>query len=384
VLVTGGAGFIGSHLVDELVARGCTVRVLDNLDPQVHQDRGGEPPEYVRRHVEAGAVEFLLGDVRDVATAAKAVEEVDAVFHLAAAVGVGQSMTNPRHYVDVNCHGTAVLLEAMLDAPRPPQKLVIASSMSVYGEGKYECPAHGEVHPAPRPLEQLERCEWEMRCPICGSVVAPLPTDEAKPLRPQSVYAVTKRDQEELALSLGQARGMPTIALRFFNAYGPRQSLGNPYTGVAAIFTTRLLKNHPPLVFEDGRQQRDLIHVSDVARALICAWEAPDQRAGVLNVGSGLPMNLLDLVGHLRSALGGPEPKVTLAFRSGDIRHCFADTRQARELLRFEARIPFAKGVGALIAWASRQNPTDRVEVAYRELLDGGLLIGGSGSRGRD
>jgi len=356
ILVTGGAGFIGSHLVDALVDRGEDVRVLDS-------------------HVAAGRVEFLRGDVADAAAVDGALDGVDAVFHLAAAVGVGQSMYRMADYVRTNSLGTAVLLEAMVKRRERLRRAVVASSMSIYGEGRYRCPEHGDVAPPLRGPDQLERHDYAMHCPICGGAVDAAPTPESKPLQPTSVYAVTKRDQEELFLSVGAAYGIPSVALRYFNVYGPRQSLGNPYTGVAAIFSSRLLNDRPPPVFEDGHQSRDFIHVSDIVQACLLALENDDAVGLAHNVGTGRSLSLLDMVKALRGRLGGPEPEMAGRFRQGDIRHCYADTTRARERLGFEARVRFEDGIEDLAEWARGQEPEDRTAAARDELDSAGLTL---------
>ncbi|MEJ2185767.1 MAG: NAD-dependent epimerase/dehydratase family protein [Gemmatimonadota bacterium] len=374
ILVTGGAGFIGSHLVDALVDRGEAVRVLDVLDPQVHGEAAAEPL-LINDHVAAGRVEFMRGDVADPATVETALEGVDVVFHHAAAVGVGQSMYRVADYVRTNSLGAAVLLEAMVKRRDRLRRAVVASSMSIYGEGRYRCPEHGHVAPPLRGAEQLERHDYAMKCPVCGAIVDAAPTPESKPLQPTSVYAVTKRDHEELFLSVGAAYGIPTVALRYFNVYGPRQSLGNPYTGVAAIFASRLLNDRPPVVFEDGRQSRDFVHVSDIVRACLLALDHDDAVGLAHNVGTGRSLSLLDMVKALRERLGGPEPELAGRFRQGDIRHCYADTTRARERLGFEARVRFEDGIQDLAEWARDQEPEDRTAAARAELEAAGLTL---------
>ncbi|MFH1125634.1 MAG: SDR family NAD(P)-dependent oxidoreductase [Candidatus Altiarchaeota archaeon] len=259
ILVTGGAGFIGSHIVDKLVEEGHEVRILDNLEPQVHQ---GRKPDYLNKKAE-----FMLGDVRNKEDLEKALEDVEVVFHDASAVGVGQSMYKIRHYADVNTMGTANMLELLVTKENSVKKVIVASSMSIYGEGTYDCARHGTIYPKLRTQEQLKKHDWELKCPECGEKIRPMPTPEEKPLQPTSIYAITKRDQEEMCLAVGNAYGIPTVALRYFNVYGPRQALSNPYTGVAAIFSSRIKNNNPPLIFEDGMQARDFVYVTDVAEA---------------------------------------------------------------------------------------------------------------------
>ncbi|PUA30980.1 MAG: nucleoside-diphosphate sugar epimerase, partial [Candidatus Terraquivivens tikiterensis] len=266
VLVTGGAGFIGSHTVDLLLERGYEVIVLDSLVEQVHH---GRFPEYMPE-----GIRFVKGDVRDRELLTGLLRECQAVIHLAAAVGVGQSMYEVENYVDANTRGTSLLLDVLVNEEHDVRKVVVASSMSIYGEGKYFCEECGEPrYPGLRPEEQLAAGVWEHKCHVCGSFLKHLPTDEGKPLMPASIYAMTKRHQEEMVLLIGRTYGIPSVALRYFNVYGPRQSLSNPYTGACAIFVSRILNGKPPFIFEDGGQLRDFVHVKDVARANILALE---------------------------------------------------------------------------------------------------------------
>jgi dTDP-L-rhamnose 4-epimerase len=368
VLVTGGAGFIGSHLVDALLGEGERVRVLDNLDPLAHPS--GEPPAHFSKEAE-----LVLGDLRDRAVVDRALEGVDRIFHLGGVVGNGESMVHVRKAVDVNCGGTATLLEAAIERRESVRRVVVASSMVVYGEGAYRCPEHGPVAPGPRDRDRLARREWELRCPLCALVVEPVPTDEHTPLRPSSVYGITKRDQEELALVLGSAYGLETVALRYLNTYGPRQALGNPYTGVAAIFAARLLAGRRPLVFEDGEQVRDLVHVADVVRATRAAMDAPSAPGCAINVATGQPVRVSELARMLAAALGSDlEPEVTGEARAGDIRHCFADVGRARELLGFEAGRALGEAIPELAAWVATQAVEERGDEALADLRARGLV----------
>jgi dTDP-L-rhamnose 4-epimerase len=367
VLVTGGAGFIGSHLVDELLRRGERVRVLDNLDPLAHAASGPA-------HLSPDA-ELLVGDLRDGEEVRRALARVDRVFHLGGVVGNGESMVNVRRAVDANSAGTATLLEEVLARRDRIRRVVVASSMVVYGEGAYACPEHGLAFPASRGEAQLRRREWEPRCPRCDSELAAVPTSEDAPLRPTSVYGVTKRDQEELALVLGRAYGLETVALRYLNVYGPRQALDNPYTGVAAIFAARLLSGRRPLIFEDGQQVRDLVHVSDVARATAAAMEAPAAPGHAINVATGARVRVIELARELAGALGSPlEPEVTGEYRAGDIRHCFADVTRARELLGFEVSRRMADGLPELAAWVASRQVSERGDEALADLRERGLV----------
>jgi len=368
VLVTGGAGFIGSHLVDSLLAVGERVRVLDNLDPLAHPS--GEPPSHLP--VEA---ELVIGDLRDRAVVDRVLEGVDRVFHLGGVVGNGESMVHVRKAVDVNCGGTATLLEAAIERRDTVRRVVVASSMVVYGEGAYRCSEHGPSAPGLRDRGRLARREWELHCPHCGRVLEAVSTAEDTPLRPSSVYGITKRDQEELTLVLGRAYGLEAVALRYLNTYGPRQALGNPYTGVAAIFAARLLAGRRPLVFEDGEQVRDLVHVTDVVRATRAAMDAPGAPGSAINVASGKPVRVAELARLIAAALGSDlEPEVTGEARAGDIRHCFADVSRARELLGFSARRALDEGVPELAAWVATQAVQERGDEALADLRARGLV----------
>jgi dTDP-L-rhamnose 4-epimerase len=371
VLVTGGAGFVGSHLVDALLLRGDHVRVLDVLDPQAHE--GG-----VAAHLSRDA-ELIRGDLRDESATARALDGVEVVFHQAGMVGNGQSMYEIRRYVDVNGIGTAVLLEQALRRRDTVRRIVAASSMVVYGEGAYRCAEHGLVAPGLRARADLDRAQWEPRCPRCGAQVEAIPIGEDHPLRPTSPYAVSKRTSEELVLTTGAAHGVETVALRYLNVYGPRQALSNPYTGVAAIFATQLLGGRRPVVFEDGMQRRDFVHVSDVVRANLLAADAPHAPGNPFNVGTGESMAIVDLARQLATLLGRDiEPEVTGSFRAGDIRHCWADVSRARDLLGFVATADRDLELRRLAEWVLGQAPVDRTAGAFAELLARGLIRPGA------
>jgi dTDP-L-rhamnose 4-epimerase len=368
VLITGGAGFIGSHLADRLLADGHEVRALDNLDPQVHRD--GESPSYLDPHVE-----LHVGDVRDRDAVGRALDGIDAVYHFAAAVGVGQSMYEIERYTSVNAIGAAVVLEEVLERKDAIRKLLVASSMSIYGEGQYRNPRTGEsgIAPGLRPESQLAAKQWE----VLGDDGEPLerePTAETKPLRPTSVYAVNKRDHEELFLSVGAAYGISAVALRFFNVYGERQALSNPYTGVAAIFSSRLLNDGPPLIFEDGRQTRDFIDVRDLVRGCALALTTDGADGRTVNLGTGRPTSIIEVAHTIAAGLGKDiEPEIVEQYRAGDIRHCFADTRLAEELLGFRSEIAFEHGMRDLLAWLEGQEAVDAVDSAREALVARGL-----------
>jgi dTDP-L-rhamnose 4-epimerase len=361
VLITGGAGFIGSHLADELRARGHRVRALDSLISQVHGEAGR--PEYL-----AADVELVLGDIRDADVLGRALEGVDSVVHLAARVGVGQSMYEIAEYTSANTLGTAVLLEVL--AAQPVRKLVVASSMSIYGEGMYRDDEGREVEPAERTREQLARREWEY------PGLEPVPTPERKRPGLASIYALTKFDQERACLVAGDAYGIPTVALRLFNTYGPRQALSNPYTGVLAIFAARLLNERPPRIFEDGEQRRDFVSVHDVARAFALALEVGGADGRAVNVGSGRSVTVRELATRLGAVVGRElEPEVTGESRVGDIRHCFADVTLARTALDYAPQVELEAGMAELAGWLEGRSADDRVEAAAQELAKRGLTL---------
>ena len=362
VLVTGGAGFIGSHLVDGLVDQGHRVRVLDMLVSQVHGENA-EP-----KHVNPAA-EFVRGDVCDRAAVDAALEGIDVVFHEAAEVGVGQSMYEIERYVRANDLGTAVVLEAVLARRPQVRKLVVASSMSIYGEGAYSCASCGPIAPQLRPTEQLRDRRWEVECPTCGAKLSPMPTSEEKPLFPTSVYAVTKQDQEQFCLAVGRSYGIPTVALRYFNVYGTRQALSNPYTGVCAIFSARLLNGNRPLIFEDGEQTRDFVHVSDIVQANLRALDTDRADYHAINVGTGRATSVRKVCELLAKGLDlDLEPEIVAKYREGDIRHCVADISKARALLGYEPRVSLEQGIPELLSWVKAQAAQDQVESATAEL----------------
>lgn len=367
ILITGGAGFIGSHLADNLLQQGHRVRALDSLAEQVHGP-SARRPAYLHPDVE-----LIQGDVRDRQAVRDALQGVDVVYHLAAAVGVGQSMYQVAHYTQVNNVGTAVLLEALIE--QPPQRLVVASSMSIYGEGLYR-DADGAIHAGfERPLEQCRQNQWEVRGPA-GQVLEPIPTPETKMPSLASVYALSKFDQERMCLLVGRAYSFPVVALRFFNVYGPRQALSNPYTGVLAIFASRLLNGQPPLIFEDGLQQRDFVSVHDIAHACQLAMDAPRAGGQVINVGSGQHYTIREIAERMARALGKDvAPQLTGKYRMGDIRHCFADISLAQEVLGYQPRIGLEEGLAELACWLEGQSAADRAGQARAELEARGLTV---------
>ena len=367
VLITGGAGFVGSHTADALLNAGHEVRIFDNLTSQVHQ---GGVNSYIPKDSE-----FILGDIRNLVQLSKAVAGADVIFHFAAAVGVGQSMYQISDYTAINNLGTANLLQAILDSSSTPEKVVVASSMSIYGEGKYACHGCGEVAPPARSLDQLKTKQWETLCPNCGEALVPVPTGEDKPLQCTSIYALSKRDQEEMSLLFGRTYNIPVVALRYFNIYGPRQALSNPYTGVAAIFGSRLLNRKAPFVFEDGEQMRDFVSVHDIAQANLLAMENSGANGKAVNIGSGNPVTIREVAGELARALGILIPaEITGKYRAGDVRHCFADITSATQMLGYSPRTSMQQGTEELARWLESQEAEDKVDQALAQLNIHGLV----------
>lgn len=368
VLITGGAGFVGSHVADELLRLGYTVRALDNLSPQVHGESATRP-DYLDPDVE-----LQVGDVRDPAAVGKALEGVDAVFHFAAMVGVGQSMYEVEQYTGVNNYGTSVLLQKLIE--KPVEKLVVASSMSLYGEGLYRDAEGNLVEPQERTLDRLKKREWEP-AHAGGSKLDPVPTPESKRPALPSVYALSKYDQERLCLLIGRAYNIPTVALRFFNIYGSRQALSNPYTGVLAIFASRILNGKQPLINEDGFQRRDFVSVNDIVQACVLSLEKEEAAGHVFNIGSGRSYTVREIAQRLAESLSRPAltGEVTARYRMGDIRHCFADISLARDVLGYQPRIALEEGIAGLVQWLEGQVAVDRVDQASAELAARGLTV---------
>lgn len=369
VLVTGGAGFIGSHITDALVEEGHHVRILDNLDLQVHQ---GKVPSYLNADAE-----FIKGDIRNEDDIRAAIHDIEAIFHQAAVVGIGQSMYEIRRYTEVNVYGTAKLLDILANEKNRVEKVITASSMSIYGEGKYTCAKCSVVYPFLREKTQLEGKQWEMLCPHCGKIAVPVPTDETKPLYPTSIYAITKRDQEEMTLVFGRAYRIPAVSLRYFNTYGPRQSLSNPYTGICAIFSSRLKNSQPPLIFEDGMQSRDFTSVHDIVQANLLALNSPHADYEVFNVGTAKPTTVIEIAQKLGRLYGKDiAPEILGKFRAGDIRHCYGDITKIQKKIGFKPEVDLEKGLGELIRWVESEPATDAFAASRKELEDKGLITG--------
>jgi dTDP-L-rhamnose 4-epimerase len=345
VLVTGGAGFIGSHTVDLLLKKGYEVRVLDSLTPPVHPRK--ERPAYLPKNVE-----FMLGDVQNRNDMEKAVRGVRAVFHLAA---YQDYLTDFSKFAFVNDGGTALLYEIIVNHRLPVEKVVLGSSQAVYGEGRYQCPRHGAQYPPMRPLKQLQAGDWEARCPACHKQMKPLPVDESR-VNPHNQYAVSKYAQELYALTLGERHGIPTVALRYSITQGPRQSIHNAYSGLLRSCVIRLLNNLPPVIYEDGRQLRDYVYVGDVAQANLLALEKDKANFEVFNVGGEKPVTVLDYVGMLLKLWGKDvEPEILGQFRFGDMRHVFSDISKIQSLLGWQPATPLQQAAEQYVIWAQSQ-----------------------------
>ncbi len=367
ILVTGGAGFIGSFLVDQLLQKDYKVRILDNLEDQVHS---GKQPKYLNKNAE-----FIKGDVRNYADLEKAIKGTDAIFHLASAVGVGQSNYQIKKYVDSNVLGTANLLDLLVNKKNKVKKFITISSMTGYGEGNYKCTNCGVVRPSLREETQLKKGDWKLYCPNCGRIVTPTSTDETALDFPNSIYGFSKKAQQDMALIIGKLYSLPIVVLRGFNIYGPRQSLSNPYTGVTAIFISRLKNNQPAVVYEDGQQTRDFVSVHDVVDAFVLALEKDEANYQMFNIGSGKGTSILEIGQTLSKLLGKSDLiQVNQEYRKNDIRHCFADVKKAEKLLGWKPKITLEKGLKELIEWSANEKAEDRFSQAQKELRQKKLI----------
>lgn len=367
VLVTGGAGFIGSQIVDLLINVGYKVTILDNLDKQIHK---GKVPVYLNPKAK-----FIKASITNKKVLPAILKNIDAVYHEASVVGVGQSMYEIERYVYNNSYGTAVLLDFLANSSHKVKRLIVASSMSAYGEGLYRCAKCGLIRPSLRTDEQMNKKQWELKCSTCKLLLVPVPTPESEKFICNSVYAVTKQTQEDLFMIFGKSYGIPTTAFRYFNVYGPRQSLSNPYTGVAAIFLSRLKNNQAPVIYEDGLQSRDFISVYDIARANILALENKKSFNKVFNLGAGNPKSIKDIALILAQLLDkNISPNIIGQFRSGDVRHCYADISDAKKYLSWSPHVKFEDGMIDLIKWGEGERAIDLFNKATKQLQSKGLL----------
>jgi len=367
ILVTGGAGFIGSVLVDRLIGNGYKVRVLDNLYKQIHP--GGNLPKYFNKKAE-----FIRGDVTVRQDWEKALKGVDAVFHFAAAVGVGQSMYEVEHYVKVNSLGTAIFLDILANQKHQVKKMVVAASMSSYGEGSYKCKKCGIVQPPLRSQKALLKGDFEVYCPFCKQELVSVSTKETAHQNSNSIYAIGKKEQEEMFLTFGKAYGIPAVAMRYFNVYGPRQSLSNPYNGVVAIFLSRIKNGKQPIINEDGKQTRDFISVHDVALANILALEKSKADYHSFNVGSGKPITIKSVAEVIAKLLKSDiKPQITKKVRKLDVRHCYADTGKITGLIGWKPKVNFESGLKEVIGWSRKEVARDLFDSSIKELEKRGL-----------
>jgi dTDP-L-rhamnose 4-epimerase len=367
-LVTGGAGFIGSHLVDKLINEGLDVVVLDNLIEQIHA--GGKLPDYYNKRAE-----FIQGDCENSKDWEKALKDVDAIYHYAAAVGVGQSMYEIAHYVKTNSYGTSLLLDYLVNQKHHIKKVVIAASMSSYGEGAYICKSHGRVRPGLRPDSQMEKHEWEPVCPKCNRQVTMTPINEEDYTEANSIYAISKKNQEDMILNICSTYEIPAVAFRYFNAYGPRQSISNPYNGVAAIFISQLKNDASPIIFEDGNQTRDFVSVRDIADINYQVLSTDKADYQFFNVGTGNPIKVKDAALVVAKLMGKDiHPQITNQFRKKDVRHCFADMKKIKKVLNWEPKVKFEEGITQVIEWSKNEKAVNLTPFATSKLKEKGLI----------
>ena len=372
ILITGGAGFIGSHLVDILFKeKECEIIVFDSLEEQVHGKRK-DPPHYLNEKAE-----FVHGSVNDYNKLEELIKRSDIIFHLAAKVGVGQSMYQVKDYIESNILGTANLLDILANSEHDIKKLIIASSNTIYGEGKYRCKNCGIVFPKLRTINQLKTKDWELNCPKCSKKVEPVLSDESTPFNPSSIYGFSKQAQEQSSKLIGDTYGINTSILRFFLVYGSRQALSNPYTGVCTIFAMRLLNGKPPIIFEDGYQSRDFVNVKDICQALILAMEKNAANGEIFNVGTGIPITIKEVAEILSEKLNPDlKPINNHQYRVGDIRHCIADISKIKAKLGYKPTIQFKEGVDEVLNWIQKSANIfqDKSTKAINILKEKGLL----------
>ncbi len=367
ILITGGAGFIGSHLTDGLIKRGYKVRVLDNLYKQIHPT--GKLPSYFNKKAQ-----FIKGDITQRKDWERALIGIDAVYHFASAVGVGQSMYEIEHYVKVNSLGTAIFLDILANQKHSVKKMIVAASMSSYGEGSYKCPNCGIIRPPLRDEKKLLKGDFNNYCPNCSNIVTPVPTTEIEEQHSNSIYAIGKKNQEEMVLNVGRAYSIPAVAMRYFNVYGPRQSLSNPYNGVAAIFMSRIKNGKPPIINEDGLQTRDFVHVYDVTSANILALTKNAANYQIFNVGTGIPVPIRQVAQILiRLYKSNIKPEITYKIRKLDVRHCYADNTKLKKLLGWKQTVKLENGLKELIAWSDKEVAEDKLDKSLKELEKRGL-----------
>lgn len=372
ILITGGAGFIGSNLTNALIKKGYKIKILDNMSPQIHGKNYKNSQLY--KDIE-GKVEFILGDVQNKEIWKKALKDVDAVVHLAAETGTGQSMYEIERYTDVNIKGTSLLLDILTNENHKIKKIVIASSRAIYGEGKYICKEHNEVYPLERENEDLLKKDFNVKCPICNRNVDLIGTTEDSKIHPTSIYGFTKQAQEEMCMIVGKSLGIPVVAFRYQNVYGPGQSLKNPYTGILSIFSTRIKNGNDINIFEDGLESRDFVYIDDVVEATILGLEKDEANYQSFNVGTGKAIDVLTVANTLKEKYNSNvNVEISGNYRLGDIRHNFADISKLRKLLGFKPKYDFLNGISNFINWVNEQEiESDNYEKSLKEMKEKGL-----------
>lgn len=370
ILITGGAGFIGSNLASKLIEKGHQVTVLDNLSEQIH----GKKSAFLETFTDQ--LNFIQGDVRNAEDWKKALQSQEIVVHLAAETGTGQSMYEVQKYTDVNVNGTAIFLDYLVNSPHSIQKVIIASSRAIYGEGKYECQTHGIIYPEERKESDLYNGDFEPKCPICNENLKVLPTDENAKIHPSSIYGITKQNQEQMVLNVCRSIGIPAVVFRYQNVYGPGQSLRNPYTGLLSIFSTQIKNGNDLNIFEDGLETRDFVFIDDVIDATILGIEKEDAAFEIFNVGNGKGTSVLEVAESLKKQfLSNIKIKVSGNFRLGDIRHNVADLLKIQNKLGFQSKVDFQSGIIQFATWVNQQTINeDHYAKSIKELRDKGLL----------
>lgn len=369
VLITGGAGFIGSRVALKLYDKGVNVTILDNLSEQIH-GKDADIPDFIQ-----GKVKFIKGDVRSKEDWREALISQDAVIHLAAETGTGQSMYEIYKYTDVNIGGTANLLDILTNEEHQVKKVVVAASRAIYGEGKYYCKQHGDVYPEERKDEDLKKGDYECKCPICNKTVELLKTDENSKIHPTSIYGITKQNQEQMVMVSCKSLNIPCVSFRYQNVYGPGQSLNNPYTGILSIFSTRIKNNNDINIFEDGKETRDFVYIDDIVDATIIGLEKSQANYEVFNVGSGVATDVITVASTLKEAYkSNINISISGNYRLGDIRHNVADLTKLKNILGFEPKVSFVEGINKFANWVNEQEISeDRYEESIKEMKEKGL-----------
>ena len=371
ILITGGAGFIGSRLCEKLVEKNYKVTILDNLSPQIHRE--GESSLF--RKVKDIST-FIKGDVRNQEDWKKAIKGQDIVVHLAAETGTGQSMYELEKYNDVNIMGTAHLLELLANSNHSIKKMIIASSRAIYGEGKYNCHEHGSQYPSCRKEKDMENGEFNLKCEICNNELSLIATDENSKIHPSSIYGINKHQQEQMVMLMGEALGISAVAFRYQNVYGPGQSLSNPYTGILSIFSTRILNRNDLDIYEDGLESRDFVYIDDAIDATILGIEKDKANGHVFNVGSGVATTVKEVAESLKKCYNSDiNISISRKFRLGDIRHNVADLKKVKDILGFSPKYDFQKGISKFVSWVKTQNILeDKYEQSVQKLKEKGLI----------